>query len=135
MCRGINVVGDYKGQFIELGKKLREEAKKKHKKICFICGKEYVGYGNNAHPVMEGRCCDRCNYEKVIPMRIGSPIFKKYEVGMKVHILKMEGEVNYTDKIGTITLIDDAGQLHGTWGGCALIPFVDEFEIIEDENN
>lgn len=44
----------------------------------------------------------------------------------------MDGEVDYTDKVGTITLIDDAGQLHGTWGGCALIPFVDEFEVLED---
>jgi hypothetical protein len=28
------------------------------------------GYGNNADPVSEGRCCDRCNGEIVIPARV-----------------------------------------------------------------
>lgn len=39
-------------------------------KICSICGKKYKGYGNNARPVKDGQCCDKCNMEKVIPMRI-----------------------------------------------------------------
>ena len=34
-------------------------------------------------------------------------------------------------KKGTVTHIDDAGQIHGTWGGCALIPGVDEYEVID----
>lgn len=40
------------------------------KQICSICGKEYVGYGNNAYPINDGRCCDNCNKEVVIPARI-----------------------------------------------------------------
>ena len=40
------------------------------KKICSICGKEYVGWGNNAQPVNDGRCCDRCNLDYVIPARL-----------------------------------------------------------------
>jgi hypothetical protein len=40
------------------------------KKICSICGKEYVGWGNNAQPVNNGRCCDDCNTTAVIPARI-----------------------------------------------------------------
>lgn len=40
------------------------------KHICSICGKEYVGYGNNAQPVNDGRCCDECNLETVVPYRI-----------------------------------------------------------------
>lgn len=28
---------------------------------CVICGKRYSGYGNNAEPLKEGRCCDECN--------------------------------------------------------------------------
>jgi len=37
---------------------------------------------------------------------------------------------NYNGKTGEIEYIDDAGQLHGTWGGLAVLPDVDEFEII-----
>lgn len=40
------------------------------KKICSICKKEYSGWGNNAEPVNSGRCCDKCNTEKVIPARL-----------------------------------------------------------------
>jgi len=29
--------------------------------ICSICQLPYAGYGNNAYPVNEGRCCDTCN--------------------------------------------------------------------------
>jgi hypothetical protein len=29
--------------------------------------------GNNAWPVNNGRCCDRCNHEVVIPTRMGRP--------------------------------------------------------------
>lgn len=36
---------------------------------------------------------------------------------------------NYNGKTGEIEYIDDAGQLHGTWGGLAVLPDVDEFEI------
>ena len=38
---------------------------------CVLCGEEYEGYGNNAEPVAEGRCCDKCDAEVVIPARIG----------------------------------------------------------------
>ena len=30
--------------------------------ICCICGKKFVGYGNNPSPLRyEGVCCDECN--------------------------------------------------------------------------
>lgn len=51
-------------------------------------------------------------------------------VGDEIRILRMEGEPQYEGKTGTVELIDDAGQIHGTWGGCALIPGVDSFETI-----
>lgn len=41
---------------------------KKH--VCSICGKEYDGDGNNAKPVNDGRCCDECNANVVIPRRL-----------------------------------------------------------------
>lgn len=39
---------------------------------CEICGELQYGYGNNPQPVVDhGLCCDKCNYEKVIPARMG----------------------------------------------------------------
>lgn len=53
------------------------------------------------------------------------------KVGDKIRIIYMEGEPQYTGKVGVVTHIDDMGQIHGTWGGCAVIPDTDSFEIIE----
>ena len=37
--------------------------KKKEKEVhtCCMCEEKYKGFGNNARPVYEGRCCDGCN--------------------------------------------------------------------------
>lgn len=51
-------------------------------------------------------------------------------LGKKIRIINMEGEPQYTGKTGTVTFIDDAGQLHGTWGGLAVIPGQDRFEEV-----
>lgn len=43
------------------------------KYICCICGKEFIGWGNNPYPVVkdeDARCCDDCNVMYVIPARI-----------------------------------------------------------------
>ena len=40
------------------------------KHICVICEEPIEGYGHNARPYAEGRCCDVCNVSWVIPMRI-----------------------------------------------------------------
>lgn len=53
------------------------------------------------------------------------------KVGDHVRIICMLNEPEYDGKTGVVIHIDDAGQIHGTWGGCAIIPEVDEFEIIE----
>ncbi len=37
---------------------------------CTICKTEIIGYDHNARPVAEGRCCERCNHNVVIPTRI-----------------------------------------------------------------
>lgn len=49
-------------------KKKIQKIAEKH--ICSICGKEYFGYGNNAQPVNDGRCCDECNLNIVVPARV-----------------------------------------------------------------
>ena len=53
------------------------------------------------------------------------------KVGDKIRILDMKGEPQYDGKTGTVTHIDAIGQIHGTWGGCALIPGIDEYEVID----
>lgn len=55
------------GELGEQGKPI-QEALEHHK--CIICGNEFDGYGNNAEPVKQGICCDKCNQEKVIPARL-----------------------------------------------------------------
>lgn len=36
----------------------------------------------------------------------------------------------YNGRTGTVTHIDSIGQIHGTWGGLAVIPGKDTFEIL-----
>lgn len=57
------------------------------------------------------------------------------EVGDKIRILYMEGEPEYEGAEGIVELIDDMGQIHGSFGGCAIIPEVDLFTIIEKHKN
>lgn len=54
------------------------------------------------------------------------------KVGDKIKIIQMNGEPQYSGKIGIVEHIDDIGQIHGSWGGCALIPGVDKYQIIEE---
>lgn len=54
-------------------------------------------------------------------------------VGKTVKIINMKGEPQYSGKIGVVKSVDDIGQLHGSWGGCAIQPENDTFEIIKEE--
>jgi len=55
----------------------------------------------------------------------------KAKVGDKIRIIHLNGETDaYDGKEGTIEHIDSIGQLHGDWGGLAVIPEEDDFEII-----
>ena len=51
------------------------------------------------------------------------------KIGDKLEIIEMKGEPLYSGKTGVVTSIDDMGQLHGTWGGLALIPGVDKYIV------
>ena len=53
------------------------------------------------------------------------------KVGDKIKILYMDGEPDYIGREGVIERIDSIGQLHGTWGGCAVIPQTDSYKVIE----
>ena len=42
-------------------------------KKCCICGKTFVGYGNNAEPIRKGICCNICNTKYVFGSRFLNP--------------------------------------------------------------
>lgn len=61
----------------------------------------------------------------------------KVQIGDRIRIVSMADNggqdwqaARYRGKEGEVTFIDDIGQIHGNWGGLALIPGEDEFEII-----
>lgn len=62
-----------------------------------------------------------------------------YRIGDRIRIIKM-ADCNGADtqatamngKTGTVTYVDGIGQLHGTWGGLAVIPQIDKIEIINE---
>ena len=60
-----------------------------------------------------------------------------YKVGQKIRIIHMDDNNGndvqaheYNGKVGIISLVDGIGQLHGSWGGLAVNPEIDEIEII-----
>ena len=57
----------------------------------------------------------------------------KVKEGDTIRIDRLDApyDSTYPGRIGTVTWIDDAGQLHGTWGGLAVIPEVDEYTILK----
>lgn len=54
----------------------------------------------------------------------------KAKVGDTIRIIEMKGEPQYAEKIGKVEFIDDIGQIHGSWGGCAIQPENDTYEIL-----
>ena len=67
--------------------------------------------------------------------QIKDAFMDKVHIGDKIKIIHMDGEPHYKDREGIVTHIDDAGQIHGTWGGCAIVPEVDEFIILCTSRN
>ena len=53
------------------------------------------------------------------------------KIGDKIRIIWMEGEPDYIGREGIVEYIDDMKQIHGTWGGCALIPETDSWTVIK----
>lgn len=64
----------------------------------------------------------------------GGMIMEKVKIGDAIRIIRMDDNggkdtqaATYAGRTGTVEHIDSIGQLHGTWGGLALIPGVDEY--------
>ena len=47
-----------------------------------------------------------------------------------IHIV--DDSEDYFGRVGVIEHIDDIGQLHGSWGGLALVPDLDDFVVVGD---
>jgi hypothetical protein len=55
-------------------------------------------------------------------------------IGKTIRINFMDDELSgnrYNGKEGVVEMVDSMGQLHGTWGGLAVIPGVDNFSVID----
>ena len=59
----------------------------------------------------------------------------RVKVGDKIHIISMEDvrANDYNGKEGVVKYIDSIGQLHGTWGGLAVIPECDTFVVVNNK--
>lgn len=55
------------------------------------------------------------------------------QVGDEIFIYEMQGEPRYAGEKGTVTSIDSMGHIHGTWGGCSLIPGKDIYMVLDKE--
>lgn len=57
------------------------------------------------------------------------------KVGDKIKIISMNGEPQYSGKVGVVTSINkdpwDDRQVWGTWGGCCLYENQDTYELIK----
>ena len=65
-------------------------------------------------------------------------IMEKVKIGDTIRIIRMNDDGGkdlqarmYNGRSGVVEHIDSIGQLHGTWGGLAVIPGVDEIEIMK----
>lgn len=65
-------------------------------------------------------------------------IMEKVRIGDTIRIIRMDDDGGkdlqarmYNGRSGVVEHIDSMGQLHGTWGGLAVIPGVDEIEVKE----
>ena len=63
---------------------------------------------------------------------------RKVKIGDTIRIIRMDDQGGkdlqareYNRQTGIVEHIDSIGQLHGTWGGLAIIPEVEEFEIVQ----
>lgn len=52
-------------------------------------------------------------------------------VGKTIRIDNMSGEPSYCGRVGVVRYVDDIGQLHGSWGGLAVIVGEDSFSVLE----
>ena len=76
--------------------------------------------------------CEISNYNtKDTVKKLINYIYKNYLLNHNLIIDNMDNEYQYKNKEGKIEKIDDMNQLHGSWGGLAIIPEIDEVTITD----
>lgn len=62
---------------------------------------------------------------------------KEVKIGDTIRIIRMDDDGGkdlqarmYNGRSGVVQHIDSIGQLHGSWGGLAVVPGVDEYNIL-----
>jgi len=80
----------------------------KNNKICVICKKEYTEWGNNALPIADGQCCNKCNSGRVIPARLRRvlPHIAPYESKKNMFNKEYDFDESPTEK--ELKIIEDA---------------------------
>ena len=56
--------------------------------------------------------------------------YKPAKEGDTIKILSMCSDSSYDDRTGIVKMIDDLGQLHGTWGESAVNPEIDNYFVL-----
>lgn len=74
-------------------------------KQCIICRRTYTGWGHNAQPVADGRCCDGCNDGRVVPTRIAMMLGIKV-VGATKHTHRFEFDFD-VDPSTLLSIVQD----------------------------
>lgn len=81
---------------------------------CCICNKEIKGYGHNADPVKDGRCCDDCNFEIVVPTRVNQMNILQQaaiaQANFTKGIYEMNGYETKTTFYGDFTIAEPFGR-------------------------
>ena len=57
-------------------------------KTCSICLLPYTGYGHNAQPVNDGRCCNACNQSHVMSARMGVMGMRENEIEPMLDLIR-----------------------------------------------
>ena len=92
--------------------------------VCVICGEHYSGYGNNAEPIADGKCCDDCNLKYVIPAR-----FEALRDG-KLHEDFSDEQIETIESIDGIKVLKDGDEQAIEYKGIK-VPYVEFEKAIE----
>lgn len=69
----------------------------------------------------------------MISMNLKTKKMIDVKVGDRIRIIRLDDPYaldSYNGREGVVRDIDSLGQLHGSWGGLAVIPEEDEFEVL-----
>lgn len=70
---------------------------------------------------------------RMISMNLKTKKMIDVKVGDRIRIIRLDDPYaldSYNGREGVVRDIDSLGQLHGSWGGLAVIPEEDEFEVL-----